>query len=268
MASTCESCGGQGVTIPRGSECVTCRGDGIVRERKSVRIDIPPGVEDGMKLKMAGEGDAPTPPVPGAALPKSYRGDLIIHVRVQPHRTFERKGADILYTVTIPFTTAMLGGKIRVPTLDGEVELNIPTGTNTGQRITIPGKGMQKIGRRGMGDLKVEVKVEMPRFLTAKQRTILEVLADEMKDTTAKRAMNVSPDSSIPSSTTSDTTSSASAEKKHEGFLKGLFHKLTHHHDDDTGSESGSGFTTSGSSNTAEDNSSSEEKKASGSGSA
>jgi len=193
MASTCETCGGQGIVIPRGSECNTCSGSGVVRRRKTVRIDIPGGVEDGMRLRVSGEGDAP--PTGAAANPsaRSQSGDLYVFIRVAPDARFKRNGADVLYTASIPLTTAVLGGEVRVPTLDGEVKVKVATGTGTGDKITLAGMGMKRIGGRGFasGDLKVEFKVQMPKHLSVNQRTILEMLADEMGDKTAKRIMNL-----------------------------------------------------------------------------
>jgi len=193
MASTCDACGGQGVAIPRGGECGTCNGNGVVRERKKVNIDIPGGVEDGMRLRVSGEGDAP--PTGTAANPsaQSTRGDLYIFIRVAADSKFSRSGADVLYTASIPLTTAVLGGEIKVPTLGGEVKLKVATGTGTGDKITLGGMGMPRLGgrRNALGDLRVEYKVAMPKYLTSNQRTILEMLADELGDKNAKRIMNV-----------------------------------------------------------------------------
>jgi molecular chaperone DnaJ len=193
MASTCGACGGQGVTIPRGGECRTCSGDGVVRERKTINVDIPGGVEDGMRFRMDREGDAPV--TGNAANPdaRTMPGDLFVVVRVATDPKFSRSGSDILYTATIPLTTALLGGEVRIPTLDGEVNVKVATGTGTGDRITLGGKGMKKMNskRSGSGDLKVEFKVSMPKYLSANQRTIVEMLADEFGDKTAKRIMNV-----------------------------------------------------------------------------
>jgi molecular chaperone DnaJ len=193
MASTCGACGGHGVTIPRGGECRTCSGDGVVRERKTINVDIPGGVEDGMRFRMDREGDAPV--TGNAANPdaRTVPGDLFVVVRVATDPKFSRSGSDILYTATIPFTTALLGGEVRIPTLDGEVNVKVATGTGTGDKITLGGKGMKKMNARrsGSGDLKVEFKVSMPKYLSANQRTIVEMLADEFGDKTAKRIMNV-----------------------------------------------------------------------------
>lgn len=193
MASTCGTCGGQGVVVPRGAECNTCSGNGIARERKTVNVDIPGGVEDGMRLCVSGEGDAA--PIGSTANPsaRSTPGDLYVFIRVAPDSKFGRSGADVLYTASIPLTTAVLGGDVMIPTLSSEVKLKVKTGTGTGDKVTLGGMGMPKIGARAnaAGDLRVEFKVAMPKYLSANQRTILEMLADELGDKTAKRMMNV-----------------------------------------------------------------------------
>lgn len=193
MGSTCSSCRGTGQETPRGSQCRTCHGDGAVKSRKTLVVDIPAGIEDGMKLRLDGEGDAP---VTGGMAPpgtRTARGDLYVVVRVAPDPKFKRAGSDILYTASIPLTTAMLGGEVKIPTLDGEVNVKVATGTNTGDKLTLGGMGMKQLGSRrgGTGDLKVEFRVTMPKYLSANQRTILEMLADEMGDETAKRIMNL-----------------------------------------------------------------------------
>lgn len=162
----------------------------MVRERRTVTVDIPPGVEDGMRLRVSGEGDAA--PTGASANPgvRSARGDLFVLIRVQPDRRFKRNGADILHTAVIRVTTALLGGEITVPTLEGDVKVKVAPGTGTGEQVTIPRKGMKRLGMRGTrGDLKVEFVVKLPKDLSANQRTLIEMLADEMGDQTARRVM-------------------------------------------------------------------------------
>ncbi|KAH8681245.1 hypothetical protein BX600DRAFT_446071, partial [Xylariales sp. PMI_506] len=229
MGSTCSTCKGTGQVTPRGSECRTCSGNGAVRERKTITVDIPGGIEDGMRLRVDGEGDAP---VTGGAAPpgaRMTRGDLYVFVRVASDPKFKRAGSDILYTASIPLTTALLGGEVMIPTLDGHVNVKINTGTNTGDKVTLGGMGMKKLGSRrgGNGDLKVEFRVAMPKYLSANQRTIVEMLADEMGDKTAKRIMNVKMSGS--ESTTSATKDDDPATHKEEGFLKSMWHNLTNH---------------------------------------
>lgn len=191
MASTCNACGGQGVTVPKGGECRTCSGNGVVRERKTIKVDIPGGIEDGMRLSVSGEGDAAA--TGNAANPdtRAIPGNLMLLIRVATDPKFTRSGSDILYTASIPITTALLGGEVKIPTLDGDVNVKVATGTGTGERITLGGKGMKSLKGRGYGDLKVEFKVNVPKYLSANQRTIVEMLADELGDKTAKRIMNV-----------------------------------------------------------------------------
>ncbi|KAG5930213.1 hypothetical protein E4U42_002615 [Claviceps africana] len=230
MASTCGVCEGTGTTIPRGSECRTCSGNGVVRERKTVTIDIPAGIEDGMRLRVDGAGDAA--PTGKSADPnaRSQPGDLYVFVRVARDPKFSREGSNVLYTATIPLTTALLGGQVEIPTLDGSVNVKVATGTNTGDKMTLTGMGMKKLGARrgGSGDLRVEFRVNMPKYLDANQRTIVEMLADEMGDKTAKRIMNVS-SSSASSKNSSTAASSDASSHKNEGFLKSIWHNLTNH---------------------------------------
>ncbi|KAI0834060.1 hypothetical protein F5Y06DRAFT_177609 [Hypoxylon sp. FL0890] len=193
MASTCGTCKGTGQVAPKGSDCRECSGAGVVRERKTITVDIPAGIEDGMRLRLNGEGDAPVTAGTVGDNARTARGDLYVFVRVASDPKFKRAGSDILYTATLPLTTAMLGGEVTIPTLDGEVNVKVATGTNTGDKITLPGMGMKKLGARrsNSGDLKVEFRVSMPKYLSANQRMLVEMLADEMGDKTAKRIMNV-----------------------------------------------------------------------------
>ncbi|KAF4967567.1 hypothetical protein FZEAL_10522 [Fusarium zealandicum] len=236
MASTCGTCEGSGSTIPKGSECKPCSGNGVVRERKTVTIDVPAGIEDGMRLRIDGAGDSA--PTGRAAEPnvRSQKGDLYVLVRVAKDPKFRREGSNILYTANIPLTTALLGGQAEIPTLDGSVNVKVATGTNTGDKMTLAGMGMNRLGSRrgGSGDLKVEYRVTMPKYLSANQRTIVEMLADEMGDKTAKRVMNVG-----------SAASSASADQNHpdahrnEGFLKSMWHTLTNNQAHQNADESG-----------------------------
>jgi molecular chaperone DnaJ len=225
MSVTCSSCGGSGFAIPRGSSCGTCGGDGAVKERKIITIDIPGGVEDGMRLRVNSEGDAPlTGQAMSSGRVRGQKGDLYVLIRVATDSKFKRNGSDILHTATIPLTTAVLGGEIKVPTLDGEVKVKVPTGSGTGDRVTLSGMGMKVLsGRRGgKGDLRVEFKVNMPKYLSVNQRTILEMLADEMGDKDAKRVIN-------PGSM-KDEHGNPMTGHENEGFLKSAWHNLTGQH--------------------------------------
>ncbi|KAI1447619.1 hypothetical protein F5Y02DRAFT_348589 [Annulohypoxylon stygium] len=227
MASTCSSCRGTGSVAPKGSNCRDCSGNGAVRERRTITVDIPAGIEDGMRLRLDGEGDAPISEgdvPPGARM---MRGDLFVCVRVASDPKFKRVGSDILYTATIPLTTAILGGEVTIPTLDGQVNAKVSTGTSTGDKLTLPGMGMKKLGsrRNTSGDLKVEFRVAMPKYLSANQRTIVEMLAEELGDKTAKRIMNIK----MPGSATGREATKGEDPDSHrnEGFLKSFWHNLT-----------------------------------------
>ena len=241
MGSTCGTCSGTGVTTARGSECGSCHGNGAVRERQTVTVDIPGGVEDAMRLRVVGEGDYPPTGQATNSSARTQKGDLYVFIRVAPDAKFSRAGSDVLYTASIPLTTAILGGEISIPTLEGDVRVKVATGTGTGDKITLVGKGMKKLnsGRRGTasGDLKVEFKVQMPKYLSVNQRTIVEMLADEMGDRNAKRIMNLgnvkSTDSESQTSSSTSHSESTGAEKgkasSESGFLGKMWSQMTGH---------------------------------------
>ena len=288
MASTCNSCGGTGVTIPRGGECGSCKGHGAVRERKTVTVDVPGGVEDGMRLRVMGEGDFPPTGTATNASARAETGDLYVFIRVAPDSKFSRNGSDVLYTASIPLTTAVLGGEVAVPTLEGEVRVKVHTGTGTGDKVTLPNMGMKKLSSRrsgSKGDLRVEFKVQMPKFLSVNQRTIVEMLADEMGDGGAKRVMDLGKfksgggggggaassssgaggggggggeDGGKPSAGSNDA---ATEDHKNEGFLRNMWHSMTGQHDHLEGKE-GQQKVENGSNDQQDE----EPKKASGSG--
>ncbi|KAF2091873.1 hypothetical protein K490DRAFT_20912, partial [Saccharata proteae CBS 121410] len=231
MQTTCGACGGAGVTVPKGGECGTCHGEGAVREKRTVTLDIPGGVEDGMRLRVSGEGDAPQTGRIAESNVRAHNGDLYVLIRVAPDPKFQRNGSDILYTASIPLTTAVLGGEMKIPTLDGDVKVKVPTGTGTGDKITLGGMGMKKLNsRRNVnGDLRVEFKVQMPKYLSASQRTIVEMLADELGDKHAKRIMNLG--SMDQDKKSKDKMDEVEKNKhKNEGFLKSAWHNLTGQH--------------------------------------
>lgn len=158
MASTCNACGGQGTIVPDGGACGPCRGQGKVRDSKSVEVRIPPGVDDGMRIRIPGKGDAP---VMGSGRP----GDLYVRINVLPSKTFKRQGSNLYQEVSVPFYTAILGGRARVQTLDREVEVKVPNGTQPGEEMVLRGRGVKKVNVRGdeHGDLIIRFGVTMPR---------------------------------------------------------------------------------------------------------
>ena len=159
----CPVCRGKG-TVPS-QRCPTCQGSGEVRVEKRITVDIPPGVEDGTRLRLKNQG------------PKG-RGDLIVQIHVAPDRFFRREGLDVIGVVPINLAQAMLGSRIKVKTLDGKrVVLKIPPGTQHGQKFRIPGHGIERNGRRG--DMYVEVHVTLPERLSAEEQEAVKTFAEK-----------------------------------------------------------------------------------------
>jgi len=168
---TCPRCGGTGQMIM--DPCKDCHGQGQVRRERTLQVRIPAGVDDGARIRLAGEGDAG-----GRGGP---RGDLYIFLSVAPHELFERDNLDLLCTVPVSFATAALGGEIQAPCLrggencDGEckIPVKVPEGSQTGRTLRVKGKGMPSLRSRERGDLVVELFVETPTRLTARQKELL-----------------------------------------------------------------------------------------------
>ncbi|KAF8559338.1 hypothetical protein OG21DRAFT_1561684 [Imleria badia] len=174
MASTCGTCLGTGSTIPRGSQCDHCGGQGHVRSKKTVNVDIPPGVEDGMTIRVPGAGDAPL-------TGKGSHGDLLVRVGVAPSKIFRRQGANLHHEARIPLHLALLGGRVRVPTLDGHVDVRVPSGTQHGEEMVLRNHGVPSVFGGDKGDLFVSFTIQLPRSLTARQREILQEYADDVE---------------------------------------------------------------------------------------
>jgi len=161
---TCTSCGGMGKTIK--DPCKTCAGSGRVRKEKTLSVNIPAGVEDGMRIRISGEGEV--------GMRGGNAGDLYIFVSVKNHELFARDGADIHCNIPIRMTTAALGGSIEVPTIDGSrVKVAIPEGTQHGHQMRLRGKGMSIIHSGSRGDMYIHTLVETPVKLSKKQRELL-----------------------------------------------------------------------------------------------
>jgi molecular chaperone DnaJ len=164
----CPHCGGFGTVIRR--PCPECDGDGRVRTRRTMKVRIPAGVEDGTHIQLAGEGEIGS----GGGPP----GDLFLEILQRPHPIFERQGDDLHCTVTIPMVAAALGATLSVETLDGPRDLDIRPGTQSGQVIPMYGLGVQHLNDSGRGDLVTHIAVETPLKLDEAQESLLKQLAE------------------------------------------------------------------------------------------
>jgi molecular chaperone DnaJ len=167
VTRTCSTCRGHGKVIR--DVCKGCRGEGRVEREKMLEIKIPAGVDNGSRLRIAGEGEAGELGAP--------RGDLYVIVHVKDHEIFERRDSNLYCTVPVSFAQAALGAELTVHTLDGEQSLRVGEGTQSGSTFRIKGKGMPVLGGRGHGDLYVAVNVVTPTNLSKEQRRLLEELA-------------------------------------------------------------------------------------------
>ena len=161
MAETCPRCGGSG-QVPQ-VPCDECHGEGRVKVTRTITVTIPPGVDNGSRLRVKGEGEG------GSA----GRGDLYVVVEIPRHPSFQRDGSDLIVEVTVGLAKAILGTEIRVPTIDGGVMMKIPAGTQSGSTFRLRGKGMPKLRGRGRGDEMVKVNVEIPRRLSERQKDLI-----------------------------------------------------------------------------------------------
>ncbi len=164
LERTCPVCQGRGEVIDH--PCPSCSGSGRVTRERTLSVNVPPGVEDGTRIRLAGEGEA------GARGGPS--GDLYIFLSITPHEFFQRDGSDLYCRVPISMVTAALGGDFDVPTIDGgNTRVKVPEGTQTARRFRLQGKGMPVLRSRGVGDMYVQVVVETPQNLTKRQKELL-----------------------------------------------------------------------------------------------
>jgi molecular chaperone DnaJ len=181
MAQTCGRCRGNGQIIE--NPCNTCHGTGRVHRNKKVKVRIPPGVEEGTTLRIAGSGEAGERGAPS--------GDLYVVIRVKADKRFERDGANLISDATLSFPLAALGGEIDVASLEGTVKLKIPAGTQPGVHFRIAEHGLPHLKSRSRGDLYVRVQVEVPKKLSKEERKLIIDLAEKMGE------KNISKDESV-----------------------------------------------------------------------
>jgi molecular chaperone DnaJ len=167
IATTCGQCRGEGVIVV--DPCPKCQGQGRIRRDESLSVSIPPGVDNGSRLKLRGEGEAGYAGGPP--------GDLYLVIHVREHPLFVRQDNDIIIEVPISFPQAALGTEIEVPTLEGKVKVRIPAGTQSGKVLRLKSKGIADLHGYGRGDQLVKIAVETPRRLSARQRELLEEFA-------------------------------------------------------------------------------------------
>ncbi len=169
QVTPCSECRGRGTLIE--SPCNECHGTGLVKKRRKINVKVPEGIDEGYQLRLRGEGEMA--PNGGEA------GDLYVLVHIKPHELFMREGDDLWHVLIIGYPQAALGTEVTVPTLDGPTTLKIKPGTQAGETMRLRGKGMPRFRGYGKGDLLVRVGISVPEKLTAKQRALLEQLAEE-----------------------------------------------------------------------------------------
>jgi len=165
LAQTCSRCGGEGSTIS--SPCPDCRGEGRVKVTKKIKVKIPAGVDNDSQLRVRNEGEAGV----------NSRGDLYVVIEIRPHTIFQRHNNDIVTSVNISLTKAVLGGEVEVPALDGKLMMKIPAGTQCGKTFRLKGKGIPDLHSRDTGDQLVKVDIEIPTRLSPQQKRLIEEFA-------------------------------------------------------------------------------------------
>ncbi len=167
-STTCDMCSGTG-KVPE-TPCHTCKGSGVVRQEKTIKVKIPAGIDDGQRIRVAGEGEA--------GYRGSTPGDLFLVIQVEPSKEFTRDGFTLHKELPVSFTQATLGARLIVKTLDGDIELKIPAGTQSGTVLKVKDKGVPNLSGKGRGDLLITVRVVVPNKLNKKEKELLKQLAE------------------------------------------------------------------------------------------
>ncbi len=170
VARTCIACGGTGSVIA--DPCSTCRGEGRAAREVKLNVKVPPGVEDGTRIRYAGEGDAGRNGGP--------KGDLYVILSIRPHDFFERRGHDLYCVIPVSFPQAALGDEFEISGIDGPINIKVPEGTQSGKELRIRGRGVPYLNDKGHGDLVVKVVVQIPRKLSRAQRELVAKLAESL----------------------------------------------------------------------------------------
>ena len=180
VQQTCPHCHGTGKIIPE--PCTSCNGAGKIKRQKTLEVKIPAGINEGMRIRSAGNGE------PGSN--GGPPGDLYIEIRIKPHDIFERDGDDLHCTIPVSITTAALGGSVEVPTLSSTLEIELPEGTQHGKTFRLRGKGIKGIRSSYPGDLYCHITLETPVKLTEHQRKLLKELDESLKKGGEKHSPN------------------------------------------------------------------------------
>lgn len=180
LGAACPQCHGTGQVVT--TRCRTCRGTGESSRSRRITVKVPAGVETGSKVRVRGEG--------GRGIAGAPPGDLILNIRVQPHPVFRREGDDIHMELPVTFTEAALGARVRVPTIDGNVTMTIPEGTQSGDQLRLKGRGVKHLNSAGRGDQYVEISVKVPEKLSSEQRNMLRQF-DETWKADPRRSLGV-----------------------------------------------------------------------------
>lgn len=172
-SAACDRCEGSG-KIPE-SPCHTCKGSGVLKQKKVLEVKIPAGIDNGQRIRVNGEGEV--------GYHGTNPGDLYLQIKVTPHKEFKRDAFNLIKELPISFSQAALGTKLNVKTLDGTIELKIPSGIQSGKVLRVSGKGVPHLNRGGKGDLLVVVRVVVPNKLTKQERELIQKLAEEQGET-------------------------------------------------------------------------------------
>ncbi len=168
----CPACEGRGIIIEK--PCPKCKSFGIIGRERKITINIPPGIDEGYQIRLAGEGEITSP--------TQHPGDLYVLIHVSPHPKFKRFQDDLSYDLTVSFAQAALGSEVKVPTLKGETTIKIQPGTQPGQIMRLKGKGMPRFRGYGTGDMQVRVNISVPKKLSKQQKALIEQLAKEFEE--------------------------------------------------------------------------------------
>ncbi len=171
-SAVCPKCGGKGKIVH--SPCKDCSGSGQQRRRKTIKVNVPAGIDSEQTISLRGQGNAGRNGGPA--------GDLLILINVRPHELFRRDGSNVWCDAPITFTQAVLGGEMEIPTIDGKVKYTIPEGTQTGTTFRLRGKGIPNLNGRGRGDQYVTVNIETPRNLSREQKEALRKFGETLKE--------------------------------------------------------------------------------------